>query len=97
MLGLGRKTAEQRIAFAIADLYFRLCQIGVLDDGAREMPLPLTQEMLGDLTGLTPVHTNRVLRKLRTDGVLSCERQRADVLDLERLAAIGEFRMPRPD
>lgn len=97
VLGLGRKTAEQRIAFAIADLYFRLCQIGVLDDGAREMPLPLTQEMLGDLTGLTPVHTNRVLRKLRTDGVLSCERQRADVLDLERLAAIGEFRMPRPD
>jgi CRP-like cAMP-binding protein len=56
------------------------------------MPFPLTQEMLGELTGLTPVHTNRVLRKLRTDGVMVCERQRIQVLDLPRLLEVAEYR-----
>jgi len=92
VLGLGRKSAEQRIAHAIADLYYRLDQRDEVDSRAHSMPFPLTQEMLGELTGLTPVHTNRVLRKLRTDGVMVCERQRVEVLDLPRLLEIAEYR-----
>ena len=96
VLGLGRLSAEQRIAHAIADLYARLQLPDTADGAARSMPFPLTQEMLGELTGLTPVHTNRVLRKLRTDGVLACERQRIEIFDLPRLMEIGEFD-PRRD
>jgi transcription initiation factor IIE alpha subunit len=55
------------------------------------MPFPLTQEMLGELTGLTPVHTNRVLRKLREDEVMVCERQRVQIMDLPRLVKLGEY------
>ena len=33
--------------------------------------LPLTQTVLGDALGLTPVHVNRVLRKLRLRGVMN--------------------------
>lgn len=91
VLGLGRKTAEQRIAFTIADLHHRLGQLGMVGPDDGEMPFPLTQEMLGELTGLTSVHTNRVLRKLRADGVMNSERQRVQILDLPRLAEIGEF------
>ena len=58
---------------------------------AASIPFPLTQEMLGELTGLTPVHTNRVLRKLREDGVLACERQRVEILDPQRLVDLGEY------
>ena len=54
--------------------------------------IPLTQELLGDMTGLTAVHTNRVMRKLREEGVLEPQRQRLDILDLEKLVAIGELR-----
>lgn len=92
VLGLGRKTAEQRIAHAVADLYHRLDLRAEIDRDSHSMPFPLTQEMLGELTGLTPVHTNRVLRKLRTDGVMVVERQRAEILDLGRLIEIGEYR-----
>jgi CRP-like cAMP-binding protein len=92
VLGLGRKSAEQRIAYTIADLYYRLDQRAEVDADAMNMPFPLTQEMLGELTGLTPVHTNRVLRKLRTDGVMVCERQRIQVLDLPRLLEVAEYR-----
>ena len=91
ILGLGRKSAEQRIAFAVADLFHRLDQRGQVDHANRRMPFPLTQEMLSELTGLTPVHTNRVLRKLRSEGVMSCDRQRIDVHDLSRLSEIGEY------
>ena len=92
VLGLGRKSAEQRIAHAIADLYHRLDQRAEVDTRVHSMPFPLTQEMLGELTGLTPVHTNRVLRRLRTDGVIACERQRVEILDLPRLLELAEYR-----
>ena len=95
ILGLGRKTAEQRIAHTVADLYARLQRRDMVD--GEHMPFPMTQEMLGELTGLTPVHTNRVLRKLRTDGVMVAERQHLRVLDLERLHAIAEYRGPIPE
>lgn len=92
VLGLGRKSAEQRIAHTIADLYYRLDRLAEVDADALSMPFPLTQEMLGELTGLTPVHTNRVLRKLRIDGVMVCERQQVQILNLPRLLEVAEYR-----
>lgn len=91
MLGLGRKSAEQRICYLVAELFFRLRNRQQIGEGDMTMPFPLTQEVLGDMTGLTPVHTNRVLRKLRADQVFTAERQRLVVHDLERLLQIGEF------
>lgn len=93
VLGLGRKSAEQRIAHLIADLHHRLTRAAESEGGTRPLivPFPLTQEMLGELAGLTPVHTNRVLRKLRLDGVTSCERQRLEIMDLVRLHQIAGF------
>lgn len=96
VLGLGRKSAEQRIAHAVADLYFRLEPLSLLREAGRVMPFPMTQEMLGELTGLTPVHTNRVLRKLREDGLLACDRTQIEIHDLDALVALGEYRQKDP-
>ena len=96
LLGLGRKSAEQRIAHAVVDLYHRLDLRDEVDGAAPSMPFPLTQEMLGELTGLTPVHTNRVLRKLRAEGVMLCERHRLEILDLPRLVEIADYRGGTP-
>jgi CRP-like cAMP-binding protein len=92
ILGLGRRSAEQRIAHLVLDLHHRLAHRGEVDDDAQSFHCPLTQEMLGELTGLTPVHTNRVLRKLRTDGLMICERQRVQILDMPGLIELAEFR-----
>jgi CRP/FNR family transcriptional regulator, anaerobic regulatory protein len=100
VLGLGRKSAEQRIAHLVADLHHRLTRAVESESGAIGasdaappliVPFPLTQEMLGELAGLTPVHTNRVLRKLRLDGVMTCERHRLEIMDLVRLHQIAGF------
>lgn len=91
MLGLGRKSAEQRIAYLVADLLHRLKYRRLIAADATVIPFPLTQEMVGDMTGLTPVHTNRVMRRLRAEGVLRADRGRLEILDEEALAHLSGF------
>lgn len=94
LLGIGRKTAEQRIAHLIADLYHRLDIRHMLDKASGDMPFPMTQEMLGDMTGLTPVHVNRVMRKLREDGAFECVRNSLKGINIDLLIEVGEYRVP---
>jgi CRP/FNR family transcriptional regulator, anaerobic regulatory protein len=62
-VGLGRGNAEERIATMLLDFRGRLQRIGLL---ARDTyRLPMTQQEIGDYLGLTVVHVNRVLRRLR--------------------------------
>jgi hypothetical protein len=50
--------------------------------------LPFTQTDLADTLGLTSVHTNRVLQGFRRDELITLERQRLILRDIERLQAI---------
>src|SRR3546814_4756770 len=56
----GRQTAQERIGHLLLELH-RRAQI-VDQASADAMPLPLTQTQIADTLGLTPIHTNRVLR-----------------------------------
>jgi hypothetical protein len=49
------------------------------------MQLPLTQEHIGDPTGLTFVHVNRVLRDLRAEGIVQFQYRRLRILDPDNL------------
>ena len=60
---LGRMTAEDRIADLFIELNRRFSASGL--DSERGLPLPLTQEIIADAVGLTPVHVNRMLRLMR--------------------------------
>jgi CRP-like cAMP-binding protein len=65
---LGRLTAQERIIDWILETGDRLVRCGL---GSREsFPLPITQEMLADLLGLTSVHVNRMLQALKRDNLL---------------------------
>lgn len=89
MLGLGRKRAEGRVAYLLLELFHRMRLRGAAEGNA--IAFPLTQEVIGDLTGLTVVHTNRVMQRFRAQGLLHCARRRLEILDEPALAAIGEF------
>jgi CRP-like cAMP-binding protein len=85
---LGRQPAAQRLA------HF-LCETGVrLDDadcGRRDQfDLPLTQEQLADITGLTSVHINRTLQELRGAGLIETSGQ-TRVPDWDRLCSFADF------
>ncbi|WP_095588923.1 Crp/Fnr family transcriptional regulator [Actibacterium ureilyticum] len=73
---LGRRDAIQRIAWALLRMYQRLRALGLARGGS--VPLPFRQQDLADALGLSLVHTNKTLSKLRerelvrwTDGMLT--------------------------
>lgn len=89
VVNVGRRDARTRIAHLICELAARIDANGATGDGTYHFPL--TQEQLGDATGLTSVHTNRVLQLLRKDGLINLRSHSLEVLDPERLRAAGDF------
>jgi CRP-like cAMP-binding protein len=89
LVGIGRRDAAQRIAHLLCELHVRLRAIGLADGNRFE--LPMTQEELGDTTGLTLVHVNRTLRSLREAGLIEMDRRQTVIVDPERLSKFGGF------
>lgn len=88
-VGLGRRSARERMAHLLCELFARLNAVGAAQPGA--CALPLTQEELSDVLGLTAVHVNRTLQFLRGDGLIQLKDQRLTILDWPRLKRIGGF------
>ena len=53
--------------------------------------LPMTQEQLADALGLTPVHTNRTLMALGSEGLISRTKRAVRIEDWSKLAGVGDF------
>ncbi|MFC0204014.1 Crp/Fnr family transcriptional regulator [Novosphingobium soli] len=68
IVSLGRKSATERVGSLLSELYARLREINrVMGD---RCTIPLTQQDIADIVGLTPVHVNRVLGDLRQRGLV---------------------------
>ncbi len=89
IVSMGRRDSLQRVAHLMCELYVRACNIGLNVGGSFE--LPLTQTVIGDALGLTPVHVNRVLRKLRLRGVMSLSGGTLVISDIAGLAVVAGF------
>lgn len=89
LAGVGRRTAHERIAHLICEIYVRSDALGLIEGGAFE--LPMTQAELGDATGLSTVHVNRVLQDLRRDDLITWRGRSILVLDWERLQVAADF------
>jgi CRP-like cAMP-binding protein len=89
MVGLGRREADARVAHFLCEMLVRLRAVG-LAEGNR-CPLPLTQTEIGDALGLSTVHVNRTLQKLRGDNLITLTKTHLTVNDWEGLKAVGEF------
>ncbi|CAA9542615.1 MAG: cAMP-binding proteins - catabolite gene activator and regulatory subunit of cAMP-dependent protein kinases [uncultured Sphingosinicella sp.] len=89
ILSVGRRSAVARIAHLICELQVRLELVGLSD--SYRFPLPLTQADLGDATGLTSVHVNRMLKQLRDEELLTFRSGAVVIQDWERLQRLAEF------
>jgi CRP-like cAMP-binding protein len=89
IVSMGRRDSNQRVAHLMCELYVRARNIGLTVGDSFE--LPLTQTVLGDALGLTPVHVNRVLRKLRLTGVMSLTGGTLVISNIAALAAVAGF------
>lgn len=87
---LGRLTAYERVADLMLELHERLASAGLAVGGS--FHLPVTQEVIADVLGLTSVHINRTLTALRQDGVLSVDSSTIMLNDPGMLARQVEHR-----
>ncbi|QJB70288.1 Crp/Fnr family transcriptional regulator [Parasphingorhabdus halotolerans] len=85
----GQQTARERIGHFLLELHRRL---QIADEGTRDgFRMPLTQTVIADALGLTPIHTNRVLRQLERDELIEREKGWVVFKDAGRLAEICQF------
>ncbi len=89
IVSMGRRGSVERVAHLMCELYIRAHNIGLASED--QLALPLTQIVLADALGLTPVHINRVLRKLRLEGVMEIGRGMLVIADPAKLARIAGF------
>lgn len=84
LTSIGRQSARERVAQLLLELFVRY-RMRWPGHRVEEMRLPLTQEHIGDATGLTGVHVSRVLKDLKANGILTFSYQRLFILDPDGL------------
>jgi CRP-like cAMP-binding protein len=85
---IGRLDAHARICVLLLDVHDRLRHRELIN---RPMfNLPLTQEQIADHLGLTLVHVNRTLRRLREERIVLVDRQVIIIQDIERLRELAQ-------
>jgi CRP/FNR family transcriptional regulator, anaerobic regulatory protein len=89
LAALGRTSAKARVAALLLDLRNRLRSTDKSIDKA--YLLGLTQEEIGDATGLTAVHVNRMLRQLEEEGLIARGAGRVTLLDERALARAANY------
>ncbi|HEX8302871.1 Crp/Fnr family transcriptional regulator [Sphingomonas sp.] len=85
----GIRDALQRMAHIFCELLIRHRIVG--QGGDNIVPFPLTQEELAEATGMTPVHANRMIQQLRSDGLIELNNKVLVVLDFKRLSELGQY------
>jgi CRP-like cAMP-binding protein len=89
IVNVGRRSAERRLIHMLLEHYTRLEALGLAS--GFEFTLDMTQTDLADALGLTPVHVNRVLRRLRDAGILEVRRNMVTIKDVQRFNELADF------
>lgn len=89
VLNVGRRSARARIAHILCEFAIRSHAAGI--SALDRFSLPMTQEQLGDATGLTSVHVNRTLKALPSDGLIRQSGRSITILDWNGIRLVGDF------
>jgi CRP-like cAMP-binding protein len=98
LLSIGRRTAVERMAYLVMHLYRRAKELNLVKD--MTFSTPINQQHLADTLGLSIVHTNKTIRKLRDKGVIVWRDRLLMIKDEEGLALMAKYEgdpsAPRP-
>lgn len=88
---LGRQTAYERILHLLLELRDRLGVTG----GAQtdSFAMPLTQEVLADVLGMTVVHVNRTLQQARREGTIELKAGTVTLLKTGLIEALTDWQL----
>lgn len=83
LMNVGRKQGRQRLAHLFCEFATRLKAAGLGDEQGYNMPI--TQEQLGDATGLSPVHVSRSLKALEVEGLIKRDGRNVNIPNWDSL------------
>lgn len=89
-LNLGQRSAIERIAHLLCELFLRLKTVGLCINN-RACQIPLTQTDLSEAAGITPVHVNRTMQELRSQGLIHWKGRDVEIPDMEALKRLAMF------
>lgn len=89
IVSMGRRSSLERVAHLMCELYVRAHSIGQTD--GTHLLIPLSQVILADAMGMTTVHLNRVLKKLKALSVVELRRGSLLITDPLQLVQIAGF------
>ena len=90
IIRLGRLTAYERTAHLLLELHEK--QVCIAMSEAGQVLLPISQDVLADLLGLSAVHMNRTLQQLRRDRLIAYTAGKVmlpDIAGLRSAARLG--------
>ena len=100
IVNIGRRTPVERLAHFLLETHARLVLVGCATERAFEMQF--SQEVMSDALGLSVPHLNRMLAKLRNDGLIVTVERRVEFTDIKALQLLAHFqpaslsRIPTP-
>ncbi|BAU94002.1 Crp/Fnr family transcriptional regulator [Methylorubrum populi] len=86
---LGSRSGPERLAHFLCEILFRLRATGFASEN--QFSFPITQADLADTLGMSCVHVNRVLQKLRRDGLIELSGRKLTILKPDGLKSLAEF------
>jgi CRP-like cAMP-binding protein len=89
LTSVGRRSAAERIAALIVALYKRAKMLGLVTGDTFEFPL--TQEHIADALGLSLVHTNKTLARLRRMGMFTRTNGNLTLTNPRVLARVAQY------
>ena len=94
VIDIGRRTPVERLAHLLLEIHSRLLAVGKGEEFA--FSLPFTQEMMSDALGLSVPHLNRMLTKLRAEGMVAISERRVEFTDLHAIKLLAQFQPIQP-
>jgi CRP/FNR family transcriptional regulator len=89
LLTAGRRNATERVAMLLMHLFRRLERVGMAEGGMVEFPI--NQQHIADTLGLSLVHTNKTLRRLRQLGLHEIQDGKLRLLNTRALERIADY------
>lgn len=83
LLSVGQRRANERMAYLLLHLFRRAQQSGLCQK--KKVVFPFTQQHLADALGLSIVHTNKTLKRLRATGTFKWTGTQFEVVDEDKL------------
>ncbi|RMA43087.1 Crp/Fnr family transcriptional regulator [Rhodophyticola porphyridii] len=94
LASVGQRSATEAVAWSLTRIMLRGKATGLVQN--RTMPLPYRQQDLADALGLSLVHTNKTLGKLRDRQLANWSDGYLYVNDIEELAKIAQMTVEEP-